>query len=66
MNKFHTNPQHFIQVIENALNQCYFVDEKKWKRVHSFYESRYLNPDSPEQDNLKHGIDMTTRRKPQC
>lgn len=56
MNKFHPNPKHFIQVVENALNQCYFVDEEKWKRVHRFYEYRYLNPDSPEKDKMKHGI----------
>ena len=45
--KFHENPIYFVQVVENALNQAFFLDEARWGKIHEFYERRYLNPNSP-------------------
>ena len=46
--KPHENPEHFVQVIENALYVAYKLDTlDRWNRVYDFYERRYLNPNSP-------------------
>jgi hypothetical protein len=55
MSKLHNNPQYFIQVIENALHKV-FSEDKRWNIIYDFYEARYLNPDSPYHEAIKHSI----------
>jgi hypothetical protein len=52
--KIHNEPAHFVQVVENALQQVWESgDEKRWQAVHLFYERRYLNPNSAEKQSLQ-------------
>lgn len=52
--KIHINPVHFIQVVENALNEAYYTDMDRWNKIYDFYQNRYLNTDSLEKHNLKY------------
>ncbi len=55
--KLHDNPQHFIQVVENALQQCYVnngTSLELWIKIHKFYEKRYLNPNSLYKNSLQY------------
>jgi hypothetical protein len=57
--KLHSNPEKFIQVVENALCFLFYNDRiMEWDRLYDFYEKRYLNPDSPEKHWLKFGHTM--------
>jgi hypothetical protein len=49
----HERPEHFVQIVENALDQSYLVDIMKWDRIYTFYEKRYLNWDSPEKEAFR-------------
>lgn len=48
----HSNPKHFVQVVENAIDSVYMKDQEKWRKLMLWYEKRYLNPDSPEKKSL--------------
>lgn len=53
--KLHNPAVFFVQVVENALEATY-ADDERWKKVHLFYEKRYLNPNSPYKSHMRlHG-----------
>lgn len=61
--KLHNNPTHFVQIVENALDNVYYNDTyEEWCRIHDFYTIRYLNPDSKEKQSLyKYGKGQNER-----
>jgi hypothetical protein len=69
MTKLHENPQHFVQVVENALHRMLWdvrVNRKydEWNRVYKFYEARYKAPDAPYKHlMLEHGW-QAAQKKP--
>ena len=42
----------FLKATEALLHELYYNDDPRWDKVHSFYETRYLNPDSLERSKL--------------
>lgn len=50
---FHENPQHLVQIVENALEKAHKIDIMLWDRIYTFYELRYLNHNSPEKEAFR-------------